>query len=513
MNLCTPPDKQEVETVFARQSGATRFAAIAATYAALCLCFAATTMADTWTGTVVNGYSYQSSIRNKLTGKPALTNVQTIDDAGALALANAWTGKGDSISNRNWFSVFFTSDFPVSDMSIDSATIRVDYGATNTGNFVTYLSTNKSVTGWWTGSNTASALPFATNSAIIAYPVGADTNYLWDVTSTLNSSANITNCEVLVVNRTNSAAAVLYLGYFQLEVVYTVMGGPLVTNDIGASLILTNSARLNGRMIAGGPAPQTWFYWGTNDPGPVATGWSFTNDMGAQPYGSSFSNDIAGLIAGQTYYYRCRATNIHGTNWDVNPAVFTTLQTRAEFSVTASNGLESATSPVFLPVRLACTSAVPVSISYSVIGGTATAADFSLTNNTLVIPAGSIAGNIGIIITNDTIYESNETIVVAITGLTGASPGINTQCTYTIMNDDSPPLISFANQPYRPLESSTNAVISVALSQVAGMPVSVDYGTWADTASNILDYTNVSGTLSWPIGDQSTKTILVPLVN
>lgn len=475
--------------------------------------------ADVWTGRVVNGWTFQTAFLNagqSLTNanaamQSAFDNVRDDTDGGALALHNAFAGKGDTIAaiQKKWFSVCFDSVFPVSSFSISNVTIRSDYAAlaTENGNLVVHLSTNKSVTQWWKGGSVTST----TNTGNIAYTGGSDTSYTWNVTSYLDTLSKITNCEVLVLNRTNSTGN-LYFGYFQIEVIYTPLTAPVVTNSIGATAVTTNSATLNGQMLGGGPPPQTWFYWGTNDAGQTINGWNFTNDMGLVAKDSSFSNNISGLPAGQTYYYRCSATNIYGTNWDVNPAAFTTLQTRVEFSATTASGVESI-SPALIPVTLAATSGVPVSVMYSVIGGTGASDDFTLTNGTLTIQPGSTVGYINIAITNDTTYESNETFVIAISNATGAILGANTQCTYTIINDDLPPLVYFTNMPYSVLENLTNFIISVGLSQPSEIPVTVDYSTAAGTASNVWDYTNVNGTLSWPPGDSSIKTFKIPIVD
>lgn len=499
-----------------------------ATSAALWLCGSPATLADVWTAKVVGGWTFQAqNAGNSLTDttmSAALENVRTDDfpASDALANTNAYAKKGTKApfiatesGGKKWFSVFFTNDFTSSAVYITSVNVRVVCGATTSGYFVVHLSTNRFVTKWWMGTNAVSSY---TNSGVKEYPIDADTNFLWNVKSYLTDSTTINNCEFAVVNQTNSLANNLYLGYFQLDVGYTALTNPVVTNDLGAADILTNSATLRGRMVRGGPDPQTWIYWGTNDlaGSPATAGWKFTNYMGPCASGSQFSTNVSGLIANQQYCYKCYATNIYGTNWDATSAIFTTMQARVQFAVTNVGGPEF-TSPAQLQVILTSTSGAPVWVDYSVVGGTAGGDDYSPTNGTLLIPAGSTVGNISIGITNDTVYESNETVIVAISNAVGAGLGAYAQCAYTITNDDSPPFVYFTNlttvNGYQVLENASNVTISVAPAQRSGMPMSVGYGTFDGTASNGVDYAYTNGTFAWAAGDSSIRTFTVAITN
>ena len=99
---------------------------------------------------------------------------------------------------------------------------------------------------------------------------------------------------------------------------------PTVTNSIGASNIITDSARLNGEITStGGEDPSVKMYWGDNDGGETPASWDNMIDLGIKPIGTFF-NDISGLNPDIDYYYRSYASNSVGDDWANSTALFTT---------------------------------------------------------------------------------------------------------------------------------------------------------------------------------------------
>ena len=79
--------------------------------------------------------------------------------------------------------------------------------------------------------------------------------------------------------------------------------------------------------------------------------------------------------------------------------------------------------------------------------GTATGGgvDYTLANGTLTIAAGSTTGTITIAgIVDDLIDELDETVIVTLSGPTNASLGATTVHTYTILDNDATPNVSFS---------------------------------------------------------------------
>ena len=117
------------------------------------------------------------------------------------------------------------------------------------------------------------------------------------------------------------------------------IGLPTVTNGIGATLVRTKSARLNGEITdTGGQNPSVTIYWGTSDGGTNIGLWTqqlSLGNLGKQ----TFSRDISGLNPGTIYYYRCYASNSEGASWASPTETFTTDSTASILiSLQANNG-------------------------------------------------------------------------------------------------------------------------------------------------------------------------------
>ena len=100
-----------------------------------------------------------------------------------------------------------------------------------------------------------------------------------------------------------------------------------------------------------------------------------------------------------------------------------------------------------IAVGLSVTSAVPVSVDYKVIGGTAPANRYSLPQGTLTINPGDLVAFVPLQIANDTIVEPPQTIKVVLFNPTNATlDGIKVH-TYTILDDDSASVSVIATAP------------------------------------------------------------------
>jgi autotransporter-associated beta strand protein len=100
------------------------------------------------------------------------------------------------------------------------------------------------------------------------------------------------------------------------------LGPPLVDNAGGATALRGTTATLNGTVTAGRSFPEVYICWGTNDAGIVSTGaWEHVEALGALD--GAFARAIGGLTPGQTYFYRCFATNSYDGDWADTAASFT----------------------------------------------------------------------------------------------------------------------------------------------------------------------------------------------
>ncbi|WP_141655380.1 Ig-like domain-containing protein, partial [Roseivirga seohaensis] len=150
---------------------------------------------------------------------------------------------------------------------------------------------------------------------------------------------------------------------------------------------------------------------------------------------------------------------------------------------------------------------VTVTLAYS---GTATSGiDYNNTASTsITVPAGNLSANaaVGITASQDVNPETNETVIIDITGVTKGTENGTQQQTITITDDDTPS-VSFTSTTSSGLESVSSANITVDLNIASALTVTVDY-TVTGTASSGTDYTLANGTLTFnPADVQETITI------
>ena len=162
-------------------------------------------------------------------------------------------------------------------------------------------------------------------------------------------------------------------------------------------------------------------------------------------------------------------------------------------------------------VTLSETSNQDVTVNYATSNGTAAAgSDYTASNGTLTIQAGSTTGTITVPILDDSVDEANETFTVTLNSPTNAtiSGGSGRG---TITDNDDPPSLRI-NDVIVMEASGARAVFTVTLSAVSGQVVTVDYATSDVTAVAGSDYTATSSTLTIQAGSP-TGTIRVPILN
>jgi hypothetical protein len=126
-----------------------------------------------------------------------------------------------------------------------------------------------------------------------------------------------------------------------------------------------------------------------------------------------------------------------------------------------------------LTVRAVLTgsTALPASVTCAVAGGNATQGiDYAGGTGTLSFPTGTSVASINLSIADDTAFEGNETVTLALSSPVNAIPGASTTATATIVNDDpEPEVIAFnlsinegwnlVSVPLTPANTSITSVI------------------------------------------------------
>jgi chitinase len=146
-----------------------------------------------------------------------------------------------------------------------------------------------------------------------------------------------------------------------------------------------------------------------------------------------------------------------------------------------------------------------VSVAYATGGGTATAgSDYTAQSGTFTWVAGDPSSRtINIPITDDNVYEGNETFDVNLSSPGGgATLGTPSTATVTINENESQPTISVGDVSVtEPASGQSYAQFPVTLSGVSAQTVTVSFSTANGTAVAPGDYTTLSGTVTFAPGE------------
>ncbi|MCU7852791.1 MAG: thrombospondin type 3 repeat-containing protein, partial [Candidatus Thiodiazotropha sp. (ex Monitilora ramsayi)] len=157
-----------------------------------------------------------------------------------------------------------------------------------------------------------------------------------------------------------------------------------------------------------------------------------------------------------------------------------------------------------------------VSVDYAFTDGSATASsDYTAVNGTLNFADGITSAVITVPISDDTVYEGDETFVVSLNTVVGAVIGTPSMATVTIEEDDPlPPAgsLQFLGTSFVQAENGTTAVIEVSRVGGSSGAASVDYASSDGTANAGSDYTASSGTLNFADG-QTSATFPLPIID
>ena len=140
--------------------------------------------------------------------------------------------------------------------------------------------------------------------------------------------------------------------------------------------------------------------------------------------------------------------------------------------------------------------------------------DYTLANGTLTISAGSTSGAITISgIVNDALDEPNETVIVTLSSPTNATLGSDNVHTYTINDNDNPPVVDFNTTSSNGAESVSSKAITVDLSAASSQNVTVNYTVTGTATGGGTDYTLANGTATIAANSTSTTITIASIVN
>jgi len=190
---------------------------------------------------------------------------------------------------------------------------------------------------------------------------------------------------------------------------------------------------------------------------------------------------------------------------DDDPAPSVTL-TKSVASLAENGGL------VTLTATLTGTSIEDITVNLGYTGTAVEGTDYTASDNKIIILAGSLSGTATITIANDTDYEAAETVIVDITGVTGAVENGEQQQTVTITNDDAAPTVTLSTNKTSIDENGETATVTATLSNTSYKDVTVELGFTGTAAGGGTDYTTSDNKIVIPAGNLS-GTIIITGVN
>ncbi len=174
----------------------------------------------------------------------------------------------------------------------------------------------------------------------------------------------------------------------------------------------------------------------------------------------------------------------------------------ANFSIATSSVSEGAGTHS-ITIQLSKPYYQAVDVTYSVGVGTASGSgvDYTMSNGTLTFAIGETSKTISASITDDALFEGNETFSVNLGSINFGTIGTTSSHTITILDNDSAVVVGFDNAVGGGSESVTSVNIPVSLSAVSAQTATVNYTVTGGTATGGgVDYTLANGTLTFAPG-------------
>lgn len=144
-----------------------------------------------------------------------------------------------------------------------------------------------------------------------------------------------------------------------------------------------------------------------------------------------------------------------------------------------------------------------VKVIYETADGTATTGeDYNSVSGVVYFNVNENQKDFSIPIINDDIVEGSETIILTLSDPAGGSElGSNNPATLTIIDDEKPGIVGFAQASNIVSETDGSLIVSVVRTEGSDGEVTVDYVIVEGTAKEGVNYENVEGTLTFAEGE------------
>lgn len=231
------------------------------------------------------------------------------------------------------------------------------------------------------------------------------------------------------------------------------------------------------------------------------------------------SGNAVGDDCGQSNATRLFGGSPQGPEWSTETPISTTPspgQVRFSSGTYAAN---EGTASRVITVRRVNGSVGAASVEVIVSGGTATAnADYQFPSMVASWSDGQSQDRpFTITIVDDTAVEADETINLALSNVTGASPGNPSSAVVTIADNDSPPTnagtLQFTSATFTVAETAATLDVTVSRSGGSMGAATVEVDVNGGTATLGSDFQVSSTPLSWASGQQGNRTFAITLTN
>ena len=181
-----------------------------------------------------------------------------------------------------------------------------------------------------------------------------------------------------------------------------------------------------------------------------------------------------------------------------------------------AEGVEGET--IELTVKLSAVSAGAVTGKWRYVSGTARSADYSHDGNqNLTIAAGDTTATISVDLIDDDKYEGEESFEIELYDVVGATIDRSRAQITIDVDSNNPDLPSFRVDPTTVDVNEDNGTVTVQVVHDAFAAqdddITITYQTADGTATQPDDYTATSGTLTFPAGSRTTRTVTIPIIN
>jgi gliding motility-associated-like protein len=444
--------------------------------------------------------SYRAIIKNgscdAVTSAVAAVTVTDAPNAGTLSGTQAVCVGGTTTFSSTITGGAWTSD-AAGIATVDSTTGVVTALASGTATITyTVTGTGGCADATATRTVTVSDAPNAgTLSGTQAVCVGGTTTF----SSTITGGAWTSDAAgIATVDSTTGVVTALASGTATITYTVTGTGG---CADATATRTVTVSDAPNAGTLSG---TQAVCVGGTTTFSSTITGGAWTSDAAGIATVDSTTGVVTALASGTaTITY-----TVTGTGGCADAMATRTIAVYSPtVTLTGTTTIsEDAIGTVNVTATLSTITYEDVTINLS-FSGTASGSDYSASNNTITIPAGSLTSLITVESIDDTAFEGDETVIVTITNVVGgcATEDGAQEVIVTIFDNETAPTLSISNPS---VNEGTPAVFTISLSGISSVDTVLEVTTTDGTAGS-LDYTATTTTVTIPAGSTSV-TVSVP---